>query len=166
VAAEWYRQRSTHEDTAFAGLIDVGDITPWVSRQPWTPRDVFDRYVESYTKGEFNVTRETEQGDVIETNTYIFGGVDLTNIRFHTLSAGDFQNEWPDLASTVKRAFDNPTTDQRGGIWLGSTSTVSSPRQGIGSHFSVYFLLAVIGVAAAVWVRSWWRLRRARPTVG
>ena len=159
VAAEWYRQRNV---TTFAGLIDSGDITPWVSRQPWSPQDVFDRYVQSYTNGEFNVTRETRQGNVIETTTYVFGGVDFMHIPFHSLSAGDFQSEWPDLSSTVERAFDRPTTDEEGKVWLGSMSVVPGFQHGSKIGLSGYLFLAIIGVAAAVSTRSWRRLRRAR----
>ena len=162
VAAEWYRDRSTHKSTAFAGLIDLGDVTPWASRQPWSPRDVFNRYVESFTNGEFNVTQQTQHGAFIETKTYIFGGVDLTDIPFNNLTAGDFQSKWPDLSDTVKQAFNHPTADQKGRTWLGSTSVVSSTRHDSGGHFTVYLILAVIGVVAAVWARSWWRLRLAR----
>jgi hypothetical protein len=162
VAAEWYRDRSTHENMAFAGLINHGDITPWTSRQPWSPREVFNRYVESFTNGEFNVTRQTQRGAFIETKTYILGGVDLTNIPFNNLTAGDFQTRWPGLSNTVKQAFDHPAVDQKGRTWLGSTSAVSSTRHDSGGHFTGYFLLAMIGVAAAVCARSWWRLRLAR----
>lgn len=173
VAAEWYRDRNAHKHTTFAGLIDRGDITPWVSTQPWSPQEVFDRYVESFTKGEFNVTRQTNRdGDVIETSTYVFGGVDFTNISFRNLSAGDVQRNRPDLLKTVDQAFDNPAIDQRGKIWLGSTSG-----QGSGGRLPVYLFLVGIGAVAATAVvvavraRGWlWLSRRdserADPTAG
>ena len=161
VAAEWYRQQSAHTDMTFTGLIDSGDITPWVSRQPWSPQDVFNRYVQSYTNGEFNVTRQAQQGNLIETNTYIFGGVDFTSIPFHSLSAGDFQSEWSDLSNTVEQAFDHPTPDEKGKVWLGSMSGTGS-QHGSKIDLSGYLFFTVIGIAAAVSTRSWWRLRRAR----
>jgi hypothetical protein len=161
IAAEWYRQQSAHADMTFTGLIDSGDITPWVSRQPWSPQDVFNRYVQSYTNGEFNVTRQAQQGNLIETNTYIFGGVDFTSIPFHSLSAGDFQSEWSDLSNTVEQAFDHPTPDEKGKVWLGSMSGTGS-QHGSKIDLSGYLFFTVIGIAAAVSTRSWWRLRRAR----
>ena len=138
------------------------DITRWVSRQPWSPQDAFNRYVQSYTDGEFNVTRQTQQGNLIETNTYIFGGVDFTNIPFHSLSAGDFQSEWSDLSNTVEQAFDHPTADEKGKVWLGSVSAVTGSQHGSKIDLAGYLLFTIIGVAAAVSTRSWWRLRRAR----
>jgi len=161
IAAEWYRQQSAHTDMTFTGLIDSGDITPWVSRQPWSPQDVFNRYVQSYTIGEFNVTRQAQQGNLIETNTYIFGGVDFTSIPFHSLSTGDFQSEWSDLSNTVEQAFDHPTPDEKGKVWLGSMSGTGS-QHGSKIDLSGYLFFTVIGIAAAVSTRSWWRLRRAR----
>jgi len=122
IAAEWYRERSAQERTPFAGLVDRANITPWVSQEPWSPRDVFDRYVDSYTNGEFNITHQTQDGNVIETRTYIYGGVDFADVPFRAVSADRFHSQWPDLPITVERAFDQPTIDQEGTVWLGSVS--------------------------------------------
>ena len=62
VAAQWYRERSQTKDTAYSDLIDTGDAGNWPLRESWTPKQVFDKYVKSYTKGEFNVTHRTRKG--------------------------------------------------------------------------------------------------------
>lgn len=163
VAAEWYRDQNTYKPTTFAELIDRGDITPWVSTELWSPQEAYNRYVESFTKGEFNVTRETQDGDIIWTNTYVFGGVDFTDISFHNMSADDIQRESPDLLKTVGEAFDHSAIDQKGRIWFGSISGQDS-----GSNFAIYLGLLVIGAVGAVaivvvvWARSV-RRRRENP---
>jgi hypothetical protein len=124
VAAEWYRQRSLQHATTYQDLVDGGDIDPWTSKQPWSPRDVFDRYVQSYTEGEFDITRETRQGDWIETNTYVYGGVDFSSVLFDRVASSEFRATWPDLPDLVGHSFSEPTVDAAlSDVWLGSEAT-------------------------------------------
>ncbi|MBZ4321290.1 hypothetical protein [Streptomyces huiliensis] len=108
VAAEWYRDGSRRENATYAKLIDQGDVSRWTAKSDWKPRDTFDAYVDSYTKVEFKVTRRTTEGDAIYEKTYVFGGVDLTNVPFRKVDAGRFKGEWPDASATVDRSWDRP----------------------------------------------------------
>jgi hypothetical protein len=160
VAAEWYRKRSAAHRTAYGDLVDRGNVAPWVSKQPWSPKDVFDQYVRSYTDGEFNVTHESRQGNVITTHTYVFGGVDFTSILERKLSAADFDREFPGLASNVHRASAAPVADAGGkGVWLAGTT--ASPRSsGSGSGLAgtllvIPVLLWLAGALAALGVVAW-----------
>jgi len=161
VAAEWYRQRSLTEHMSFTHLIDKGDVTAWPAREEWSPRAVFDRYVESFTKGEFNVSRQTRTGDYIETRTYVYGGVDWTQVSLQQPSPDQLQSRWPDLSATVGDSFAGPTPGRDGQIWLSSASSVPSPADENGSQLGTYLAIAVIAIGAAFGARSWWRVRRA-----
>lgn len=123
---------------------------------------MFQQYVDSYQKKEFNVTKRVTRGDTIYENTYTYGGVDFSNVVLNQASQSLFQHDHADLPGVVQQSFQQLATDQHGKVWLGST--VPSSRPGSGGHFSMYLLLAVavIGVAGAVWARSWWRLQVAR----
>jgi hypothetical protein len=81
---------------------------------------VFDRYVKSYKDGEFKVTHEARSGDHIETDTYVYGGVDFSEIKMRDVDVGEFQSRWPNRSATITTALHHPTTEQHGNnIWLG-----------------------------------------------
>jgi hypothetical protein len=167
VAAEWYRKRSATRQTAYRDMVDRGNVAPWASKQPWNPKDVFDRYVQSYTKGEFNVTHTTRQGNVITTQTYVFGGVDFTNMVERKLSAADFQRQHPGLAASVSRAGSAPAADPSGhAVWLGGTTAppkaASSGSSLTGALFAAPILVWIVGVLAAVGVVGWAFAHRRR----
>ncbi|PBC71075.1 hypothetical protein BX265_5649 [Streptomyces sp. TLI_235] len=122
VAAEWFRQRSATKHTAYSDLIGKGDIGRWTSRQPWTPREVFDRYVQSYKNGEFNVTHTTAQGDTVRTHTYVYGGVDFSRINQNRLSADAFAKEHPAAAASAHDALYGPSGAGHE-VWLGGLTS-------------------------------------------
>lgn len=123
VAAEWYRQRSLHHATSYGDLVDSGNVNPWMSSDAWSPRDVFDAYVDSYTNGEFDIARETQEGDVTTTNMYFYGGVDFTNLRFDELDLTAVDDRSPGLTRAVQDSIDRQSTDASGGLWIGSAVT-------------------------------------------
>lgn len=162
VAAEWYRQRSRTESLSFTPIIDRGDVTAWPARVAWSPREVFDRYVDSYKNGEFNVTRETRSGDFVLTHTYVYGGVDWTQIPFEQLSPDELQSRWPGSSTVLDDSFTGPAHDQQGRVWLSSTSTVPSPPGRSGLSLSMYLAIIVIAIGVGFVLRSWWQVRRTR----
>ncbi|NBE82579.1 hypothetical protein [Micromonospora rubida] len=122
VAAEWFRQRSATKHTAYSDLIDTGDISRWTSRESWSPREVFDRYVKSYKNGEFKVKRTTTRGNFIYTSTFVYGGVDFSRINRNPVSADAFAKEHPTLAGSVSDALYGPV-GQGSEVWLGGLTT-------------------------------------------
>lgn len=133
VAAEWYRELSRTKDTTYGDLIDSGDIDTWRSTGDWRPTDTFDRYVDSYTKGEFKVTDRTTRGDTTYVRSYVYGGVDLTRIPLKTVTDDRFTSDFAGLPQSVDRSLNAPSAaagDKT--VWLGSPT----PRQaeaGIGA---------------------------------
>jgi len=102
----------------------VGDVTDWPSRTPWTPKEVFDRYVQSYTKGEFNITHTTHSGNVVQTETFVYGGVDFSNIPRTKLGGAAFTSRRPALATTATGATYAPMIEPGTKlVWLGGQST-------------------------------------------
>ncbi|MER8090766.1 nucleic acid/nucleotide deaminase domain-containing protein [Streptomyces sp. NPDC094048] len=128
VAAEWYRRISEQKTTAYGGLINRGDIGDWATRTPWRPVDTFNDYVDSYTKGEFKVTHRTRKGNTIYTDTYVFGGVDLTKVPFHEVADNEFRAKWPRMADRVDQSWGMPVSDT-GSVWLGGGISPSKARQ-------------------------------------
>jgi hypothetical protein len=117
IAAEWYRERSRTHPMEHSSLIDSGDVARWPAMRNWTPTDTFQRYVRSYTKGEFN------------TRSYTYGGVVLTDVPKQTVTRAEFERSWPDARTTVDKAQKGVSTDAASGqIWFGGTST-EPPKQ-------------------------------------
>ncbi|MFD0431344.1 hypothetical protein ACFQ60_41095 [Streptomyces zhihengii] len=62
VAAQWYRELGASRPTTYGELVDGGDIDAWTTRTGWKPKDTFDRYVHSYTEGDYRYSREETKG--------------------------------------------------------------------------------------------------------
>lgn len=167
VAAEWYRQRSETKTTAYSDIIDSGDVSAWPARSDWDPKDVFDAYVRSYEEGEFNVERETREGDYIITHTYIYGGVTFFDVPSEQVGATEFAAQYPDLAATAGNALSAPAFDEGAGtLWFGGRSSERPPWNPYptpGSPLSNpwFWMLSTLPVATwlAVGVFLWWRRR-------
>lgn len=132
VAAEWFRKRSATKHTAYSDLIGKGDISRWASREKWTPREVFDRYVKSYKDGEFKVKHTTTKGNVVYTRTYIYGGVDFSRINQNRLSATRFTEDHPGLTATARNALHEPS-GEGSEVWLGGQTTAVPPAEAFAS---------------------------------
>jgi hypothetical protein len=127
VAAEWYRERSAKQPTRYADMIDKGDVSSWPARQNWSPKTVFDQYRTSYMKGEFRVKRQRRDGDFIVTETYVFGGVDLSRIPFTRMDQATFESRRPGLSTVVKTAMVQATAERADQVWIGSVTAAPVP---------------------------------------
>ncbi|MER5938833.1 hypothetical protein ABT121_16100 [Streptomyces sp. NPDC001928] len=126
VAAEWYRELSRTKDTTYGDLIDSGDIDTWRTTDDWRPVDTFDRYVDSYTKGEFKVTDKTTEGNTTYVRSYVYGGVDLTRIPLKKVTDDRFTTDFAGLPQSVDRSLNAPSPAEGDGtVLLGSPT----PRQ-------------------------------------
>jgi hypothetical protein len=156
VAAEWYRLRSASKATAYRDIVNNGNVSFWPARQNWSPKQVFNQYVNSFTKGEFHVvhSRKWQEGNTIYTQKqfYVYGGVDFTNVFFKQLSSIDFQKTQGDFRQVVDNAMKSPVADQRGKIWLGG-STITS--RAIWKSIWFYFALGCLTIPFLIyWQRS------------
>jgi hypothetical protein len=171
VAAEWYRERHASGGT-LSTLIDSGDVRNWPALQPWSPRDVFNQYVDSYNKHEFNVTRQVERGDYIYETTYTYGGVDFSEVPLNQLTESALTQAHPDLTDVIGKSFQNSVPDRRGKIWLGGSSEPLQEQNAAAAGSSpVLGSLVLSAVAATIlvaflvgfYIRS--RRRRVAPAV-
>ena len=177
VAAEWYRKRAANQHTMFTDLINQGDVKAWPARQKWTPKEVFDRYVKSYTDGEFKVTHQTQQGNIIYTHTYIYGGVDFGAVPYFGLGDAAFNSKYGGLPGTVTQSLQKPTADHNGAVWFGSSTEprpIAAPADSSNADqlnaalttikFGLLLCLALIVVVVVVAVLIAVRVSRRRRT--
>lgn len=124
VAAQWYRERSAKQATAFSPIIDSDDISPWTARTPWKPRDVFDRYVKSFEKGGsvVKITKKVSGGIMVY--TLRLGGVDFTTSPREAVPRTYFEQTQPNLSAVVADSRDKTVlTDDA--MWLGGVSATA-----------------------------------------
>ncbi|WP_146088336.1 hypothetical protein [Actinacidiphila yanglinensis] len=165
VAAEWYRDLSASKHTAYGDLVDKGDIDDWTTATSWKPTDTFHAYVDSYTKGEFNVTRKTTEGDTVSTRTYVYGGVDLTKVPFQKVSDSSFKKQYAHLPKSVGQSLDQPATDTASStVWLGAPTpkqvAAATAHHGISARSFVPVIRLLPELALLVLVVVFWRRRR------
>jgi hypothetical protein len=169
VAAQWYRDRARTKHTAYSDLVDKGNISRWVTREKWTPKDTYDLYVKSYKEGEFHRTYTTTQGDTVLTETYIFGGVDFSTINENHLGGGAFAGQQPGLPQAVTNAQIGAVPGDGGkNVWLGGmtadrpiTELAFSPPTPAPST-TIFYVLAGAPVLAWLLAGAWILVRRRR----
>ncbi|WP_433889943.1 hypothetical protein [Streptomyces sp. CA-111067] len=165
VAAQWYRDLSRKQDTAYGDLIDKGDVDDWATATYWKPTDTFDDYVDSYTKGEFNVTHKTTEGDTVHTRTYVYGGVDLTNVPFQQVSDSNFKAHYAQLPQHVGDSLTEPSVDSGSHtVFLGAPTpeqaSAASSHHGISARSFIPVIRLLPELVLLVLVLLYWRRRR------
>jgi hypothetical protein len=114
------------------------------------------QYVESYSKGEFNVTHTTRSGNTITTNTYVFGGVDLSGVPRDKVGASAFGKQRPALPTAVSRSVYLPVDERAGNVvWLGGESTaipVTEIQAGVPSPAGTATFWLVTTAPLTLWV--------------
>jgi hypothetical protein len=171
VAAEWYRDR--HAGGSLADTIDSGDVSQWPARQAWSSRQVFDAYVKSYNKKEFDVHRKQRVGNWIYEVTYSYGGVDFSQVDLVPMTQAAFGAEHQDLTAAVAASAQRPTADKQGLMWLGGAAypldhhdpvqagqpAKAGGRTGLLDHPSIFVIVGIVVLWLVVVI---WRRRRRR----
>ncbi|GAA2717046.1 MULTISPECIES: hypothetical protein [Streptomyces] len=163
VAAEWYRDLSRTRHTTYGDLIGKGDIDNWRTRTDWKPTDTFEKFVDSYTKGEFKVTHNTTSGDTTYVRTYTYGGVDLTRVPFTKVSGDRFRTEHAALSKDIDKSLTSPAAGEGDkAVWLGAPTPLQAsgdaPDDGPSARRTALRLLPALLVPIAALL--WWRRRR------
>jgi hypothetical protein len=162
VAAEWYRQRSASKATAYANLIDSEDVSSWPARQNWSSRQVFNQYVKSFTKGEYQVVRKWRQGDMMLYGQVSYGGVDFSRILFKQLNAKDFQKKWGNLEQVTDDSMKSPAADHDGKIWLGGSTTTGKATISSRSAWRMIWFCLGLGFLMLPFLIRWRRSQQKR----
>ncbi len=149
VAAEWYRDLSIRQRTAYGALIGSGAVDDRLTVTGWQPRDTFRAFVRSYRDGEYHADRRLPGGMAM---AIVYGGVDLSRVPFRRLSADAFASEHPELAAGVGRSLAAPAkSEATGSLWLGSpTPLQSAAGERAAGRGVVGAVLTVLGYAAAL----------------
>ncbi|MFJ4188118.1 hypothetical protein [Kitasatospora sp. NPDC089509] len=120
VAAEWYREK--HTNGSLAKLIDNGDVSPWPARESWSSRQVFDAYVKSYNKKEFDVHHTEQVGSSLYDVTYSYGGVDFSQVDLVPMAPASFAAQHQGITDAVAASTQRPASDRQGAMWLGGAA--------------------------------------------
>ena len=126
IAAQWVRDRSARTRTAYSDIIDSGNIDQWKARTPWNPLEVFERYVKSFTEGEYNVTWDsvTADGRAVETRFGTYGGIDFSSVPHTNIGGEAFQRSWSHLPALTKKSLTEISPDVDGQrLWVGGGVT-------------------------------------------
>jgi hypothetical protein len=166
VAAEWYKQRSARTHTTYGNLIGRNDVSQWPSQTPWDPKEVFKRYTDSYTKGEFNVTLEERQGSRTVLHTYIYGGVDLRKMPLANVAAAAFAKDHGALPGAARKSA-NLVQAAEGGLWLGGTTRATGPTTIPPGPTGRPLFYVTVALPVLIWLAAGaWLIRRRRGTKG
>ncbi|MFG2828556.1 LPXTG cell wall anchor domain-containing protein [Streptomyces sp. NPDC048434] len=101
VAAEYIRQQDKDRPSDFHPIINSNTVKRWPLRDAnknWTPRQTYDDYVKSFTKGDYSYPCEYNGQQKI----CIMGGVDFSKQPERKISRIRFQIEHPRLDTTTK----------------------------------------------------------------
>ncbi|MFF8973476.1 hypothetical protein [Streptomyces sp. NPDC014995] len=110
-------------------------------------------------------------GGYIETRTYVFGGVDFSDLSFDKVDGDGFERRWSGRSQNVQQSLTTPVTGKAGDAeaWLGGNSPGSTAQgpgilERLGDGDLVVRLLVAAGccVLLAVSLRSVHRLRGRR----
>ncbi len=128
IVVEWYKnQHATNEHPIFFELIDQGNTANWQSDVAWNKQNIYDRYVRSVSKGEFNITRQSQQGNIIYTRTYFYGGVDFSTVPITQITYSDLIKQIPEVEQPVLDALFTPLGHwSKNETWLGGQYNVGS----------------------------------------
>ena len=120
VAAQWYRERNAVAPTQFADIINSGDISRWV--YPWSPREVFDRYVTSFNNPAPTFTWTDTANNTVWTHSW--GGVDFSKVETHEVGNEEFATTYAPAAKSATASVVGAVRDPSGNqLWLGAIGT-------------------------------------------
>jgi hypothetical protein len=163
IAAEWYRQRSATTHTSYGDLVGQDDVSRWVSQQGWSPQDIYQLYLQSYHKGEFDLWRTTQHGNMVTTHHYIYGGIDFSLLHLAQLGAAVFDTTYADLPDTIGDAVVAPHQEPDG-VWLGGATvpvaTDGPPPPPGPTHHPLF--IAAVTAPVLVWLLAGLILLRRR----
>ncbi|MFV8230169.1 hypothetical protein [Mycolicibacterium fortuitum] len=177
IAAEWYRKRNADKPTQYADVIDSGNVAAWTV--PWNSREVFNRYVYSYTHAKPTFSWKTQEGDRTWTRGRSWGGVDFSKIELKDVGEQEFKTKYASIATAAGPSIVGPVEQQSGDqIWLGDINT-SVPLNQIWpqqpTSWTPYdipnpatsrpFFYVLVTLPVAAWLVTggvlWWRRRKA-----
>ncbi|MEU8687444.1 hypothetical protein [Streptomyces sp. NPDC048665] len=121
VAAEYVRQQDAQSPSDYHSVINSGNIGAWPLRAPnqhWTPKQTWDDYMTSYTKGDYSYPCEYAG----QQKVCVMGGVDFSKAPKRNITSVEFRVQHPYLPKSARTAAktqpddaDNPKLTLLGG---------------------------------------------------
>lgn len=125
IVADWLRQNAATTSGVIARMQALDPEVP--ARIRWSPEQMFAEYVRSLNHGEFRVSQRSVEGNRIAIRTYVYGGVDFTNIPIKRLDSRQLRAQDPQLDRRVLDALLDPRGSARGDVrWVGGSVRLSS----------------------------------------
>jgi tetratricopeptide (TPR) repeat protein len=103
--AQWYKSKITSRMDIFRESLDSSNSTMLRSTEPWSPNEIWGKYVYSFENGEYkcweNETTKTAKGTVTKSSSSSLGGVDFGNIRANLVEIDELPLEIQDQVKKV-----------------------------------------------------------------
>lgn len=134
VIAEWYKIKHRSGKQAFRRIVGQGNTDPWRSAGAWSAREIFERYKQSLSKGEYSLTEEREtRSDMFIIKTirkYFTGGVDFRKIPMIEISYEQLLTQKPEVREQLFDALLTPTGHWNREVWVGGIYVAVIPESG------------------------------------
>lgn len=134
VIAEWYKTKHRSGKQAFGKIVRQGNTDPWRSSGAWNGQEIFERYKQSLSKGEYSLTEESETVSgmfIIKTiRKYFTGGVDFMKIPTTEISYEQLLAQKPEVREQLFDALLTPTGHWDGEAWVGGIYVGGIPESG------------------------------------
>ncbi|AKU15169.1 hypothetical protein [Luteipulveratus mongoliensis] len=136
VAAEWVTGRNAKgQPTAYDDVVGSGDISPWVTKTGWTPRQTFDAYRKDYVHKQWKVETRERRGNYVRVNSYVYGGVDLSRLSFKPVAPKTYDKQWgtfakrtKDVPASSRPLFEGTRAYVGGAVPTGSVAPPTGPK--------------------------------------
>ena len=123
IIAEWYKTKHRSGKRAFSKIVGQGSTDPWRSAKVWSGQEIFERYKQSLSKGEYSLTEESQMVSgmfIIKTiRKYFTGGVDFMKIPMTKISYEQLLGQKPEIREQLFDALLTATGHCNGGAWIG-----------------------------------------------
>lgn len=134
VVAEWYKTKHRSGKQAFDRIVGQGNTDLWRSSEAWSGREIFERYLQSLSHGEYSLTEESETVNgmfVLKTvRKYFTGGVDFMKIPMKEIPSEQLLAQRPEMQERLFGALLTPTGYWDGEGWIGGLYVAGIPEIG------------------------------------
>lgn len=129
--AQWYKSRISSDIDIFRSMRDTSNSTMLVSLEPWSPKEIWNRYVYSFKNGEYSLyylrngeyncrandtdkmPMETNTGSDSTIHVIHVGGVDLYNIMDHLVATTVMPSNVQNLVDRNLSSLDTKISDDK-----------------------------------------------------
>ena len=128
IAAAWVKQRTRVQPGPYDDIVNSGDVSRWPARTKWSPRDVYDQFLEDWKTVQHIVKREeVVDGQPVTWEYKIYGGVEWDKAPRHRMGKARFKRRHPRLPRTVHESRAQTVNYGESEVYLGGSAVASEP---------------------------------------